>query len=74
MSDERRQRILETITAALRASGGRVDPQALAAAIDKALDGGPVAPAAASDAGAYATVNEGKTPDQLNAGNDDGAD
>lgn len=86
MSDERKQRILETITAELKASGGRIDPLGLAAAIDAALgadtleaDGAPADTrgppgAGASPKGAYARIDEGRTPDELNASNDDGAD
>ena len=64
MADEndRRQAIATAISAELErqalAGAGRVDVEALATAIDEALD--PVAPA-----------SEGKRPDELNATNDD---
>ena len=83
MSQERRQRILETINGALRGTSGAIDPDALATAIDAALGGdtleaGP-APArvdgspgaGSSPKGAYADTDEGKTPDELNAANDE---
>jgi|GEM_PF-3199040 len=84
MSEERKQLILDTLTAELKASGGRVDPQALAAAIDDALGADTLeagqrpadtrggALAGSSPKGAYAQVDEGRTPDELNASNDDG--
>jgi hypothetical protein len=83
MSQERRQRILDVINDALRGASGRVDAEALATAIDAALgadtlEAGP-APAdvagppgaGSSPKGAYFDADEGKTPDQLNAANDE---
>jgi hypothetical protein len=84
MSEERKQQILDAIKTELATSGGRMDPLALATAIDAALGGdtleaGPSpaningAPApGSSPKGAYARSDEGKTPDELNASNDDG--
>lgn len=84
MSDERKQLILETINTELRAQGGTLDPLALASAIDAALGAdtleagrraadtdGPPGPGS-SPKGAYARADEGRTPGQLNASNDDG--
>jgi len=84
MSDERKQLILEAINTELKTQGGKVNPLALASAIDAALgadtleagrraattDGPPGA--GSSPKGAYAKTDEGRTPDQINASNDDG--
>ena len=84
MSEERKQQILEAITVELKSSGGRVDPSALATAIDRALGadtldagrapantrGAPGAGSSPKDA--YTRADEGKTPEQLDASNDDG--
>jgi hypothetical protein len=84
VSEERKQLILETINTTLLTQGGNVDPLALASAIEAALGAdtleagrrpadteGPPG-AGASPKGAYARVDEGRTPGQLNASNDDG--
>jgi hypothetical protein len=70
MGVERRQQILEAITAELRARGGKIDPPALATVIDAALDAAPAA-TGPSPEGAYAKADEGRTPDELNASNDE---
>ena len=77
MSEARKQQILNAIQSELRRSGGKADPLALATAIDRALDadtgaGSGVAGAPASPEGAYAGADEGRTPAELNASNDDG--
>jgi len=84
MGDDRKQLILDTINSELKTQGGQVDPLALATAIDAALGAdtleagrraadisGPPG-AGASPKGAYARIDEGRTPGQLNASNDDG--
>ena len=84
MSEERKQQILEAINRELEVQGGRIDPLSLAAAIDQALGAdtledeqrpantaGAAAPGS-SPKGAYSRVDEGRTPDELNASNDDG--
>ena len=84
MSEERKHRIADTITTELKNSGGRIDPLALAAAIDDALGAdtleadsvaadtkGPPG-AGSSPKGVYSRIDEGKTPADLNASNDDG--
>ena len=84
MSEERRQQILSAITAELARQAGQLDTVALAAAIDRALGAdtlqadphpadiaGPPG-AGASPKGIYARVDEGRSPEQLNASNDDG--
>ncbi|HVX81652.1 MAG TPA: hypothetical protein VHB23_09745 [Devosiaceae bacterium] len=83
MSEERKQRILDAINTELKAQGGVVNPLGLATAIDEALGAdtleantvatppeslGP----GSSPKGVYARVDEGKTPAELNASNDDG--
>ena len=76
MSEARKQQILNAIQSELRRSGGKIDPLALATAIDRALDADTgarsVAGAPASPEGAYAGADEGRTPAELNASNDDG--
>lgn len=81
MADARKQQILAALTAELGRSGGKVDPLALATAIDRALDTEPsearpnaadAAGPGASAEGAYASTDEGRTPAELNASNDDG--
>lgn len=76
MSEARKRLILAAISAELQAQGGRVDPLGLATAIDRALDtsgaGGKPADAASSPKGAYILADEGRTPEELNASNDDG--
>ena len=67
MSEARKQQILNAIQSELRRSGGKIDPLALATAIDRALDadtgaGSGVAGAPASPEGAYAGADEGRTP------------
>lgn len=78
MSEARKRLILAAISAELQAQGGRVDPLGLATAIDRALEadtrgaGGKPADAASSPKGAYILADEGRTPEELNASNDDG--
>ena len=86
LSEERRQKILDAINAEVARQGRgntSIDAATLAAAVDAALGGdtleagpnpadtkGPAAPGS-SPKGAYARTDEGKTPDQLDASNDD---
>ncbi len=65
MGEERKQQIIAALTGELQrqsADTRRLDLGALAAAVDAALNGPP------ADAG---PIDEGKTPDQLNAANDE---
>jgi len=83
MSDERKQVILNAINIELARQDGRIDSLALAAAIDAALGSDTLeagahpantagAPGAGSSPkGSYANADEGKTPDELNAANDE---
>ena len=83
MSEERKQQILDAINAELKTQGGTLNPLALAAAIDIALGGdtleaGPnpantngLPGAGSSPKGAYVRFDEGKTPEELNASNDE---
>jgi hypothetical protein len=87
VSEERKQQILNAINVELRTQGNALDPVALAGAIDAALGGdaleaganlaagnaamnGAVS-AGSSPKGRYTSTDEGKTPDQLDASNDD---
>jgi hypothetical protein len=88
MGEERKQQILEAIQAELASNGGNVDPAMLAAAIDRALGADTLEAgrnpdaarsalhgaetAGSSPKGAYARADEGKTPEELDTGNDDG--
>ena len=61
MDDDRRQKIAAALAAEIKRQGilaPRLDLQELAGAVDKALEG-------------PASTDEGKTPDELNASNDD---
>lgn len=83
MSDERKQVVLNAINIELARQDGKIDPLVLAAAIDAALGSDTLeagsrpantagAPGAGSSPkGSYGTTDEGKTPDELNAANDE---
>ncbi|MEO8882802.1 MAG: hypothetical protein ABI377_05220 [Devosia sp.] len=83
MSEERKQLILNAINIELARQGGEIDPMVLATAVDAALGADTLeagsrpanttgAPGAGSSPkNAYANADEGKTPDELNAANDE---
>jgi hypothetical protein len=83
MSQERKQIILNAINIELGRQDGKIDSLVLATAIDAALGGDTLEAgsrsvntagkpgAGSSPKGGYAGADEGKTPDELNAANDE---